>query len=146
MGGVIIDPGHCWLINIGNNVTIAPRCHILAHDASTKRELGYAIIGNVTIGDNTFIGAESTILPNVSIGKNCIIGAGSVVTKSIPDGTLAAGNPARVIRSTEEYMEKRRNQMKRRPTYDRTHKIGSISDTQKVEMKKALNDGIGFIE
>lgn len=34
--GVIIDPGHCWLIEIGNNVTLAPRVHILAHDASTK--------------------------------------------------------------------------------------------------------------
>lgn len=34
--GVIIDPGHCWLIEIGSNVTLAPRVHILAHDASTK--------------------------------------------------------------------------------------------------------------
>ncbi len=38
--GVIIDPGHCWFIEIGNNVTLAPRVHILAHDASTKKYFG----------------------------------------------------------------------------------------------------------
>ena len=37
MNGVIIDPGHCWLIQIGDNVTLAPNVHILAHDASTKK-------------------------------------------------------------------------------------------------------------
>ena len=57
MGEVILDPGHCRLIEIGDNVTIAPRVHILAHDASTKRELGYTKIGRVTIGNNVFIGA-----------------------------------------------------------------------------------------
>lgn len=57
MGEVILDPGHCWLIEIGDNVTIAPRVHILAHDASTRREHGYAKIGRVTIGNNVFIGA-----------------------------------------------------------------------------------------
>ena len=73
MDGCIIDPGHCWLIEIGNNVTLAPRVHILAHDASTKRELGYTIIGKVKIGDNVFIGAGSVILPNVKIGNNVVI-------------------------------------------------------------------------
>lgn len=36
MDGCIIDPGHCWLIEIGDRVTLAPRVHILTHDASTK--------------------------------------------------------------------------------------------------------------
>lgn len=58
-GEVIIDPGHCWLIEIGDNVTIAPRCHILAHDASTKRFLGHTVVGRVVIGNNVFIGANS---------------------------------------------------------------------------------------
>ena len=39
--GVILDPSHCWLIEIGDNVTMAPRVHVLCHDASTKVHLGY---------------------------------------------------------------------------------------------------------
>lgn len=63
-----IDSSHAWLISIGNNVTIAPRVHILAHDASTKHSLGYTRIGLVDIGDNVFIGADSVILPGVRLG------------------------------------------------------------------------------
>lgn len=85
----IIDKSHCWLITIGDNVTLAPRVHILAHDASTKRHLNYTKIGLVNIGNKTFIGAGSIVLPNVSIGNNCIIGAGSVVTKNIADNSVA---------------------------------------------------------
>lgn len=61
--GVILDPGHCWLIDIGDNVTIAPRVHILCHDASTKNGIGYTKIGVVKIENNVFIGANTTILP-----------------------------------------------------------------------------------
>lgn len=81
--GVILDPAHCWLIEIGNNVTLAPRVHVLAHDASTKFYLDYAKIGRVRIGNNVFIGAESVILPNVEIGDNVIVGANSTVTHSL---------------------------------------------------------------
>jgi len=52
----------------------------------------------VTIGNNVWIGGNVTILPGVTIGDNCTIGAGSVVTRDIPDNSVAAGNPARVIR------------------------------------------------
>ena len=50
LNGVILDPDHCWLIEIGDNVTIAPRVHILCHDASTKQFLGYTKIGKFIIG------------------------------------------------------------------------------------------------
>ncbi len=56
----------------------------------------------VNIGDNCWICAGVTILPGVTIGKNCVIGAGSVVTRSIPENSLAAGNPCRVIRTLSE--------------------------------------------
>ena len=52
LNGVIIDPAHCWLITIGDNVTLAPRVHILAHDASTKNYLNFTKIGRVNIGNN----------------------------------------------------------------------------------------------
>ena len=73
-GDVIIDYSHYWLIEIGKNVTLAPRVHILAHDASTKRELGYAKLGVTTIGDDVFVGANSIILPGVTIGAGSILG------------------------------------------------------------------------
>ena len=87
----IIDYSHCFLITIGDNVTLAPNVHILAHDASTKMFLGYAKIGKVTIGNEVFIGAGTIILPGVKIGNRVIIGAGSIVTSDIPDNSVAYG-------------------------------------------------------
>ena len=73
---VTIVPCHCWLVSIGDNVTIAPHVQILAHDASTKGYLGYTKIGRVVIGSNVFIGAGTIILPSITVGNNVIIGAG----------------------------------------------------------------------
>lgn len=60
--GVILDYSHCNLITIGNNVTIAPQAYLLAHDASTKRDLGYTKIGSIDIKDNVFAGARALIM------------------------------------------------------------------------------------
>jgi len=145
--GCINDPAHCWLITIGDNVTLAPNVHILAHDASTKRALGYARVGCVTIGDNVFIGAGVIILPNVKVGGNCIIGAGSVVSRSIPDNSVAVGSPARVISSTPSYLQRNRELMQVRPIWDESFTLRKdITSEQKLAMREALADGIGFIE
>ena len=72
LNGVILDPSHCWLIEIGDNVTMAPRVHILCHDASTKTFLNCTKIGRVTIGNNVFIGAESVILPIMNSVTLCV--------------------------------------------------------------------------
>ena len=100
--GCVIDPTHCFLIEIGNNVTFSIRVTLMAHDASTKKVIGYTKIGKIVIEDNVFIGANATILPNVTIGKNSIIGANSVVTKNIPENVVVAGNPAKIICSIDE--------------------------------------------
>ena len=105
--GCFIDPTHCFLIDIGDNVTFSIRVTLMAHDASTKKSLGYTKIGRISVGDNVFVGANTTILPNVSIGNNVVIGANSLVTKSIPDNCVVAGNPARVLCSLEEFKEKK---------------------------------------
>ena len=52
----------------------------------------------ITIGDYTWIGGGTIVLPGVTIGDNCVIGAGSVVTKSIPANSIAVGNPCKVIK------------------------------------------------
>ena len=70
---VFIDRCFSHLITIGNNVTIT-HSTLIAHDASTKRPLGYSKVGKITIGDDVFIGHGSIILGNTSIGNKVIIG------------------------------------------------------------------------
>lgn len=143
----IIDGSHAWLIKIGSNVTLAPRTYILAHDASTKRELGYAKIGKVTIGDNVFVGASSMILPGVTIGSNVIIGAGSVVSKNIPDNSVAIGSPAKVIKSYDSYIDFNKNKLKESPKYDYSYTLGGgITEQKKEKMQKDLEGIIGYVE
>ena len=147
LNGVILDPAHCWLITIGDNVTMAPRVHILCHDASTKQFLGYTKIGRVDIGSNVFIGAESVVLPGVTIGSNVIIGANSTVTHDIPDGMVAVGSPARVICTLEEYLNKERSRMKAAPCYGEEYTLRrNVSMEKRMEQKNALMGRIGYID
>ncbi len=111
MGGVLIDPSHCWHINIGDNVVLAPRVHILAHDTSTKVFLDYTRVANTVIGNNVFIGAGTIVLPGVTIGNNVVIGAGSVVANDIPNESVAVGNPARVVKSLNDFLEENKQRM-----------------------------------
>lgn len=83
---------------IGPNVSIYTACHPL--DAPSRNTL-VEWAEPVTIGNNVWIGGSATILPGVTIGDNTVIGAGSVVTKDIPANSVAAGNPARVIKTIE---------------------------------------------
>lgn len=87
-------------VTIGSNVLIGPGVQIYtaSHplDAVTRRSR--ALAKPVSIGSDCWIGGGAIICPGVSIGNGCVIGAGAVVTKSLPDNTLAAGNPAKVIR------------------------------------------------
>lgn len=145
--GVILDPSHCWLISIGDNVTMAPRVHILCHDASTKQFIGYTKIGQVTIGNNVFIGAESVVLPGVSIGDNVVIGANSTVTHDVPSNTVVAGNPAKEICSIEDYLEKNRIAMKTAQVYGKEYTLRqNVSADKKNQMIKELGKGIGYID
>ena len=93
-----IDTSHGYLIEIGDNVTIS-HAEIQAHDASTKKILGYSKVGKVRIGNNVFVGTQAVILPGVTIGDCVMVAAGSVVNKDIPSNVLVAGSPA-VIKKT----------------------------------------------
>lgn len=147
LNGVILDPAHCWLIEIGDDVTLAPRVHILAHDASTKNYLGYTKIGKVKIGNKVFIGADSVILPGISIGSNVIIGANSTVTNDIPDNVVVAGNPAKQICTLKEYLDKERERMKYSPVYGEDFTLRTnLSNERKLQQKRELENKIGYVD
>jgi maltose O-acetyltransferase len=145
--GVVIDESHAWHITIGDEVTIAPGVIVLAHDASTKRPLGYTRIGLVHIGHRVFIGAGSVVMPGVRIGDDAIVGAGSVVTGDIEAGCVVAGNPARVVMTTHDYLAKRRAQLEAGPRFDATYtRGGGVTPARQQEMNAAMHDRFGFIE
>lgn len=93
-------------VEIGENFVSGPGSMIVAHDASLQIHTGMYRIEKVKIGDNVFIGANAVILPGVNIENNSIIGAGAVVTHNVPEGVVVAGNPARVICTVKEYIDK----------------------------------------
>jgi maltose O-acetyltransferase len=148
LGGCIIDHSHCCLISIGDNVTFAPRVHVLAHDASTKRALGYTRIALTRIGNDVFVGASSTIMPGVTVGDNAIIGAGSVVTRDVAPGTVVTGNPAKPICSCEDYFARQKKKMGQLPMFDERYTLsGGVTPPLIKDMVEQLEaaGGHGFI-
>lgn len=110
---VSFDGNDFSLISIGKNTTISANVIILTHDYSITKGLqcmgisqSARFLKKVSLGDNSFIGMNSILLPGATIGNNVILGAGSVVAGCIPDNTVAAGNPAKPLCSTEEWTKK----------------------------------------
>lgn len=92
-------------VTIGDNCLLAPNVAIYTagHPVHPdSRNSGYEYGIEVTIGDNCWIGGNTVICPGVHIGNNVVVGAGSVVTKDIPDWSVAAGNPCKVVRKIRE--------------------------------------------
>ena len=92
-------------VTFGDNVFIAPNCCFTTAEHAIDPEMrkaGVEIAKSITIGNNVWIGAGSTILAGVEIGDNTVIGAGSVVTKSIPSNAVAVGVPCKVMRRITE--------------------------------------------
>lgn len=110
---VIIDETRPWLIEIGENVQITDGVKILTHGydwSVLKVKYGEVLgsSGKVKIGNNVFIGINTTILKGTCIGDDIIIGANSLVNKDLYESGVYAGNPIKYIMSLEEYYKKRK--------------------------------------
>ncbi len=112
---ILCNPLSCfgsepYLITIGDHVTIAAGVQFVTHDGGVwvfrQEDPDLDVFGRISVGNNVFIGIRAIILPGVAIGDNCVVGAGSVVTRSVPQGTVIAGNPARPLCTIEQYRAK----------------------------------------
>ncbi|SJM29740.1 acyltransferase [Mesorhizobium delmotii] len=116
---VYFDGADYSKIHLGDNVTISREVMFLTHDYSITTALASIgkmiprgpgevfILDDIVIGRNCFIGARASVLPGARVGDNVVIGAGSVVKGNIADGSIVAGNPARTIALTAEWVEKK---------------------------------------
>lgn len=137
------DRAHCYLISIGDNTIIAPGVKLIAHDASTMRYLGYTKFGKIDIKENCFIGHSSTILCDVTIGPNSIVGAGSIVTKDVPPNTVAAGAPAKVVCTLEEYLA--RHRVDSSMVFGEEYLIHNLDDKKRKQLLDVAEKGGGYI-
>ncbi len=108
-------PNNPKLVKIHNNVWIAANVVFYEHDVINAMfnnfESAINLKGHHTcieLHDNVFVGGGSILVGNISVGPNAIIAAGSVVVKDVPCGTIVAGNPAKVVGSFADLLEKRK--------------------------------------
>jgi len=142
----IFDYSYPHLIEIGSRVTIAPRVHLLAHDASTKRHLDYTRVGRIVVEDDVFLGAGSTIMPGVRVGAGSIVGVHALVTKDVPPGTLVIGVPAKVVMTVEEFVAKRRAEMETGPVFGPDWAGGrGLDPARQRAMRDEVADGFGYL-
>lgn len=87
-------------ITIGDNAFIAPHVSLITENHGLPADKRKLLISKpIVIGNNVWIGANATVLQGITIGDNAVIGADSVVTKDVPENSVVAGNPARIIKS-----------------------------------------------
>lgn len=114
-------------IKLGDNVTISREVMFLTHDYSMHtvyrnldlkkfeevkerdKKNNLLVLKPIEIGNNSFIGARSSLLPGTKIGNNVLIGACSVVKGNIPDNSIVVGNPGKIVGVTSEWIDKKIN-------------------------------------
>lgn len=98
-----------YLISIGSHVQVTRAVTFHTHGGGNvlrRKYPDFDCFGKVIVEDWVYLGAECKIMPGVTIGEGSLVAAGSVVTKSVPPGSVVAGNPARYICSVDEYAER----------------------------------------
>jgi acetyltransferase-like isoleucine patch superfamily enzyme len=127
-GDSCLETGEGGTLSIGPETSIHVRCQLMAHKSSIVIGRGVALAANcslypydhgmapgvpirqqalesrgpIVIDDEAWLGANVTVLSGVRIGKGAVIGAGSVVTRDVPDGCIAVGSPARVVKTRQD--------------------------------------------
>jgi maltose O-acetyltransferase len=94
----------CAAIEIGDDLQMAPavQLYTATHPLDrAQRAAGWEMAKPIRIGNGVWIGGGAIVLPGVTIGDGCVVGAGAVVTRDLPPGSLAVGNPARIVRSLD---------------------------------------------
>jgi len=98
------------LVFIGDHVGIGAGTGFVTHDGCVRifadRHPNMEVLGTITIGNNVVVGVNCVLLPGTSIGDDSVVGAGAIVRGAFPPGSVIAGVPARVIGTTEDYLEK----------------------------------------
>lgn len=128
------------LIEIGKNVIVTNNCNFLTHDGGilifSKKYPTLELSKPIIINDNCYLGNDVIVLPGVTIGPNVIVGAGSIVTKNLESGYVYAGNPARKIKSLDEYLEK---------SIQNSTNLGQINKTDRnIKLQKLYFDTIKY--
>ena len=121
-----------WLITIGNDCYITANCTFITHDGGTlilrKEVPDLELTAPIEIGDDVYIGINTTILPGTKVGNRCIIGACSVLKGNYPDNSVIAGVPAKVIKTVDEYLDQAK---------EKSLHLGHLTGTAKEkELKK----------
>lgn len=141
-----IDTPHCHLISIGDWCGFGPDVMLLAHDGQMDEFLDAGRIGRVVIHEHSHIGARSIVLAGVEIGPRTIVGAGSVVSRSLPPDSVCAGNPARVLGTLEEYLDRHRRHLAERPRFPcDAFDSRALTPARRAELVAAVADGDAFI-
>ncbi|WQI94222.1 acyltransferase, partial [Rossellomorea vietnamensis] len=87
------------------------------------------------------------IMPGVTVGKNSIVAAGSVVVKSVPEGSVVGGNPARVLTRVDDYIKKHHIKIQSARVYDEKWTVGrNISLKKRCQMANELNKKTGYVK
>lgn len=138
-------PTEGYLVEVGDYVRIAQHVSIYTHGTIVplrilKNDPDVDQFGKVKIGDYSFIGAYAMIMPGVTIGRACIVAGGAVVTKSVPDGWMVAGNPAKFIGYTDDYYNKIKEKydMKSKRMSDDEKKTFLLSQPEEKFVRKCL--------
>lgn len=98
-----------YLITIGDNVQVTKDAYFHTHGGANvaRRKIpNFDVFGKIVVKDWAYIGSGAHIMPGVTIGEGSIVAAGAVVTKSVGDGVVVGGNPAKVIGAVEDYITK----------------------------------------
>jgi maltose O-acetyltransferase len=138
-----LDPGHPWLISIGNDSGLSPRAIVLVHDASMRRHIDYTLIAPVVIGDRVFVGAGAIILPGTRIGNDSVVAAGAVVRGDIPPWSMVVGNPGKVVSDVRSVVDWHQQAAAQAPVWPHEGwTVGhGITEARKRAQREALADG-----